>query len=336
MIEKLKSLLVPAKSYWAEFQEDDITGLAAEVAFRFFLAFFPFILFLVTLAAVSADLTGMEDPSGRVLKLLGNSVPADASSVIHTQVAEVVEGASFGLLSISFVSALWAAAGGAGALIKAVNRVYDLPETRKFWQKTGMALGLTLLGSLTLILAVTAMVLTQAFAGAIASRIGLSRELGWVIQVLRLPLIILFVMGAAQTVYWLSPDKRMPVSVITWGSGAFALGWAMFTLGFAFYVSNFGSYNATYGALAGVVILLFWFYVSSILFLGGAELNWWLRQRKTVPAPLAPQAVAAADAAAAYDRVGAQRASASGGLRLAAVAGLVLGAVAWARRRPQP
>src|SRR5215212_1465880 len=139
-MKKMKSLIVPVKSYWTEFQEDDITGLAAECAFRFFLALFPFILFLVTLAAVSAEIAGTRNPSGRVLDLFGDSLPADASSVLERQVTEVVDGASIGLLSISFVSALWAAAGGAGALMKAVNRVYDLPSTRKFWEKTGMAL----------------------------------------------------------------------------------------------------------------------------------------------------------------------------------------------------
>src|SRR5687768_4357511 len=331
-MEKLKSLIAPAKSYRAEFQDDDITGLAAECAFRFFLALFPFILFLVTLAAVSADVAGTRDPSGRVLDLFGDSLPADASSILQKQVTEVVDGASIGLLSISFLSALWAAAGGAGALIKAVNRVYDVPQTRKFWQKTGMALGLTILGSVTLIAAVSAMIFTQAFADSIASRIGLGSELGWLIQLARLPLIILFVMGAAQTVYWLSPDKRGGPSLLSWGSGAFAAGWAAFTLAFAVYVSNFGSYNATYGALAGVVILLFWFYVSSILFLAGAELNWWLAHRQPM---IAPQALAAADAASVSQvrrSSGRERASSAAGLRFAAFAGLLLGAVAWARK----
>ena len=128
----MKALLTSLKSFWREFQDDDITGLAAECSFHFFLALFPFILFLVTLAAVSADLAGTNDPSGQVLDVFGDSLPADASSVLERQVNDVVKGSSIGLLSISFVSALWAAAGGAGAMIKAVNRVYDLPETRKF------------------------------------------------------------------------------------------------------------------------------------------------------------------------------------------------------------
>jgi membrane protein len=292
----MKALLPPLKSFWREFQDDDITGLAAECAFRFFLALFPFILFLVTLAAVCADIAGANDPSGKVLDVFGDSLPEDASSVLESQVNDVVKGSSIGLLSISFVSALWAAAGGAGALIKAVNRVYDLPETRKFWEKSAMAVGLTVIGSVTLITAVVAMVYTQTFADAVASRIGLGSELGWIIQLMRLPLIVLFVMLASQAIYWLSPDKHGRVSFASWGSTAFAVGWAMFTLGFAVYVSNFGSYNATYGALAGVVILLFWFYVSSILFLTGAELNWWLSQRESVRA--AAHAVANADAQA--------------------------------------
>src|SRR5512139_3949722 len=296
-MNEFKSVVGATRSFWREFQDDDITGLAAECAFRFFLALFPFILFLVTLAAVTADLAGTEDPSGHVLDIFGNSLPAEASSLLESQVEEVVGSASIGLLSISFVSALWAAAGGAGALMKAVNRVYDLPETRRFWQKSALALGLTLLGAVTLISAVAAMMVTQTFAGAIASRVGLGHELGWVVQVLRLPLIVLFVMLAAQAIYWLSPDKRESLNFFSWGSSAFALGWSVFTLGFAIYVAKFGSYNATYGALAGVVILLFWFYVSSLLFLAGAELNWWLSQRGGSPVAT-PLELAAADSTA--------------------------------------
>lgn len=331
----LKHAFEPLKSFWAEFQEDDITGLAAECAFRFFLALFPFVLFLVTLAAVSADVTGMEDPSGKVLDLLGDSLPADASSVIRKQVDEVVEGANIGLLSVSLASALWAAGGGAGALIKAVNRVYDVPQSRNFLAKTGMQIGLTLLGAVTLIGAVAAMVLTQTFAGKMAGWFGLSEELAWVVQVARLPLIVLFVMAAAQTVYWLSPDARGGFRWVSWGSAAFAGGWAAFTLLFALYVSNFASYNATYGALAGVVIMLFWFYFSSILFLTGAELNWWMERRKAL---VDVDEVAAADAIPptppqAAERHGARNVS-GGLLRLATVAGLVLGLMTWARRRP--
>src|SRR5688500_20409163 len=102
-MEKLKSLIAPAKSYWAEFQDDDITGLAAECAFRFFLALFPFILFLVTLAAVSADVAGTRDPSGRVLALFGASLPADASSILQKPVTVVVGGAANGLLAAALL-----------------------------------------------------------------------------------------------------------------------------------------------------------------------------------------------------------------------------------------
>lgn len=280
-----------ARDYLAAFRDDDLTGLAAELAFRFFLALFPFVLFLVTLGAFIAGWTNTADPSNRVIELFGNSLPADAESVLRSQIDEVVAGASYSLLSISIVSALWAAAGGASALMKAVNRVYDLPEQRSFISRTAISLGLTVVGSVTLMAAVAAMMLTQAFGREIAEFFGLAAGYSLAVQILRLPVIVLFVMAAAETVYWLAPNRWKRPKVFSWGAAGFAVVWAIFTVGFAIYVANFGSYNATYGALGGVVILLFWFYGSSLLLLAGSEVNAVLESRRRhAPVAVSPAA----------------------------------------------
>lgn len=315
------------RDVYREAKGDDLTGMAAELAFRFFMALFPFVLVLVTLGAFISRAAGVDDPSDYVLDAVGDSLPSDAASVIRTQVDEVIAGASVGLLSIGIATAIWSASGGAGALMKATNRVYDLPETRKFYVQTGIAIGLTTLGGLGLLVAVSAMVLTQAFAGSIASAIGLGREFGWVVQLLRFPLIVLFVAAAAETVYWLAPNRWSRPDLANWGSAFFAVGWSAFTVGFAIYVANFSSYNATYGAIAGVVILLFWFYVSSLLILLGAEINSVLETAKAQQT-----VVTALEIAEAETRP--PRASGRPSLELAVFAGAALALFGWLRRKP--
>lgn len=321
------------KDFMKEFKDDDLPGLAAELAFKFFLSLFPLLLVLVTLGAFISRWAGVDNPSQEIIDAMGDSLPSDASSLLQDQIDDVVTGANIGLLSIGLVAALWSASGGAQTLMKAINRVYDLPETRKFFLKTGIAVGLVLFGGIGLLAAVSAMIFTQALAGAMASSIGLGREFGWVIQVARLPLIVLFVAFAIQMVYWIAPNRWRRPRFVSAGSLFFAVAWAVFTVGFAFYVSNFGSYNATYGAIAGVVIMLLWFQVSSLLILVGAELNAVLeaRRKKAAAAPaVAPIALApnpAATLGLAHERPRA-------GLEFALIAGLLLAILAWARRRP--
>ncbi|MEO8540183.1 MAG: YihY/virulence factor BrkB family protein [bacterium] len=309
--------------------EDDLTGLAAELAFRFFMALFPFALVLVTLGALISRLVGVDDPSGSVLDAVGDSLPADAASVLRTQVDEVISKANVGILSIGILAAVWSAAGGAKALMKATNRVYDLPETRKGPMQAAIALGITTLGGIGLLLAVAAMVLTQTFAGDLAAALGLGREFAWTVQIVRLPLIVFFVACAAEIMYWLAPNRWERPLLASRGAVIFALCWSVFTVGFAFYVSHFGSYNATYGALAGVVIMLFWFYVSSLLILLGAEVNSMAEKRMVV----SPEVLAEADAA--YPLARARGGGGSTGLEWAVLAGVFLALFSWLRRGPK-
>ena len=319
------SSLRPALSYLLalkrEASDDDLTGLAAELSFRFFMALFPFVLVLVSFGAFIARIGGVDDPSKYVIDAVGDSLPADASSVLSRQVKEVVDGANVGVLSISLATAIWASAGGARALMKAINRVYDLPETRKGATQLGIALGLTALGGLGLLLAVSAMMLSQAFAGSIAGALGIGREFGWAVQLARLPLIVLFVAAAVEVMYWLAPNRWTRPQLISVGGVVFALGWSAFTVGFAFYVSNFASYGATYGALAGVVIMLVWFYATSLLALLGAEINA-MREREAMPEVQPVVAVAVETA----------RPAAHPWFDFAVLVGLGLVLIGWARR----
>lgn len=324
------------RDFMHEFKEDDLPGLAAELAFKFFLSLFPLILVLVTLGAYISEWAGVDDPSQEIIDAIGDRLPADASSVLEDQIDDVISGKNVGLLSIGLVGALWAASGGAQTLMKAINRVYDLPETRKFPLKTSIALGLVVFGGLGLLVAVSVMITTQALAGSMAGAIGLGEEFAWTIQVARLPLIVFFVSFAIQLVYWIAPNRWRRPRFWTAGSIFFALAWAAFTVGFAFYVSNFGSYNATYGAIAGVVIMLLWFQVSSLLILVGAEINAVLEARKQ-PATSEVRAiepVLAADAETGVVAIRGRGGSGSG-LEVAFVLGMLLAFLAWVRRKPR-
>jgi membrane protein len=84
---------------------------------------------------------------------------------------------------------------------------------------------------------------------------------------------------AVAFLYWASPNITLPFKLVTPGAALFIVVWLIATIGFAIYVANFGAYNATYGALGGVVVLLVWLYLSSLLLLLGAVINAVLEKR---------------------------------------------------------
>lgn len=256
-----------------EFTDDDLPGLAAELSYRFFLALFPFAIFLAALGGFVASLASVENPAQKVIDLFGDTLPADAASVIGKQVDEVVSARNAGLLSFGIVGTIWAAGGGVGALIKAMNRAYDIPETRPFWKKTGIALGITVLAGTAILAAFGLMIAFQVYGERIAEAIGLGTPFAVFMNVVRFPLVLVLLTVAIAFVYWAGPNTAQPLKWVTPGALVFTIGWIVATVLFAFYVSNFSSYNATYGALGGVVVLLVWFYLTSVLVLLGAEVN---------------------------------------------------------------
>lgn len=256
-----------------EFTADDISGLAAELSYRYFLALFPFFIFLAALGGFIANMAGVQNPTQNVMNLFGDALPADARSVLEKQVRGVVNSQNGALLSVGIIGALYAASGGMKALMKALNRVYDVPETRPFWKSTGLALLLTLAATFGIIGSIILFIVTTAWAGDIADTIGAGSAFAMTIDIIRWPLILLLLFVAVGFMYWVAPNVKVPFRFISPGAVLFVIVWIVASIGFAFYVRNFASYNQTYGALGGVVILLLWLYLTNITMLLGAEIN---------------------------------------------------------------
>ena len=184
-----------------------------------------------------------------------------------------------GLLSVGLVTAIWAAAGGMGATMRAMNHVHAVDEGRPFWKRTALALGLTLLGGAFFIAAFVVVVAGQAIGTAVADAAGLGDFSRVLMYVLRYALAIVLTLVAMAFLYWAAPNTRLPFRWITPGAMLFTVVWLPATLLFGLYVSHFGSYNATYGALGGVIVLMVWLYLTAFIMLAGAVLNAMLARR---------------------------------------------------------
>ena len=136
-----------------------------------------------------------------------------------------------------------------------------------------MAIGLTVLAGASVILAFILFVTGQLFGREIASAVGLEGTFDLALSVARWPAAFVLLFLAVLVLYRLAPNLALPWRRVAAGALLFSVGWLVVTWGFALYVSTLASYGATFGALAGVAVLLIWFYLTALVLLVGAELN---------------------------------------------------------------
>lgn len=264
---------------------DDVPGLAAELAYRFFLSMFPFFIALAALGGFVAAMLAVEDPTQEILGMVGEALPPGAAELIGPELQRVLGTQNPGLLSVGLILALWAATGGTNATMKAIDRAYNVAETRPFWKRYLLSMGLTLLTGLVVIAAFLLFVVGEIFGLQIATALGLQQEFYGAVNVIRWVVAFLLALLAAGLLYWRTPNVELPFKWVTAGAVLFGLGWLGATYVFTLYLATFGDYAATYGTLAGVVVLLLWSYLTAFALLLGAELN------AVVDEQLDPQAI---------------------------------------------
>lgn len=270
-----------AKRLVGQVLDDDVPGLAAELAYRFFLALFPFAMFVAGLGGFIARQLGVGYPASQATDQLTGALPPEAATLLGRELDRVVSNHSAGLLSIGLLAAAFFATGGTNALIKAMNRAFDVEETRPFLRKYLLALGLTVLAGASIVAAFVLLVVGQVAGTEIARQLGLGGAAAAAISVVRWALTIVFLVMAVLVLYRLGPNVRLDLRAVLPGAVTFVAGWIVATLAFGVYVANFGSYGATFGALAGVAILMIWFYLTAFILLLGVEINDLLRDWRT-------------------------------------------------------
>ena len=254
-----------------EFQRDDALGIAAQLAYYLILAIFPFILVLISLLGTF----GSEGLASEVLTYFRQVMPEQAYEIIRTFTVNIISGEAEapGLFTFGILFTIWAASGAFAALISALNRAYDVEETRPFWKVRGIAILMTLGLSVLVLVGVLLLVLGPQIGTAIANVFGLEETFLLVWDIARWPAALFFMVFTVALLYYFAPDANQPFRWITPGGLIGVLLWVLASVAFNYYVSNFGSYNKTYGSIGAVIVLLLYLYISSLTVLFGATLN---------------------------------------------------------------
>jgi len=253
-----------------EVKQDNLTIVAAGVAFFAFLAIFPALAALISIYGLVADPAAVEQ---QIASLRG-VLPAEAADLIGTQLSRIASGSSQTLgwsLALSVLLGLWSANKGMKGLIQGLNIAYGEEDRRSWFKRTAIQLGLTLGAIIAAIVAIGMVVALPA----VLSFLGLGGGARIGVEVARWVLLAALVVVGLGVVYRIGPARGAlrPRRWITPGAVVATVLWLIGSVLFSIYVANFGSYAKTYGALAAVVILLIWFYLTAFVILLGAELD---------------------------------------------------------------
>ena len=261
-----------------EFSQDDCAGLAAESAYHILFSIFPLAIFGASMSAIVNSIFGL-DLFGKIMSALTSRLPRDAATALSGPLAKVLSNQSGGLLSFGIIIALFSGSAAVSTFIKALNRAYDVEETRPFWRRKGTEILLTLFVGMVAAAAFIFIVFGGKLGDAIAKHIGAGHIFTIVWNILRWPLILAFISLALAVLYWIGPNIKQKFTWISPGAIVATIAWVVAIGVFGLYVSKFGNYNKTYGTLGGIIVLLLVFYISSLVIIFGAELNAELAKR---------------------------------------------------------
>jgi len=253
----------------ARIKEDQIVLLGAGAAFFGLLSLIPAMIAAVSIYGLVSNPADVQ----RQINDLTGSLPASAKDLLAEQLDSIVSSSS-GSLSIGLVIglgvALWSASSGISNLIGALNVAYHEPESRGFVKLRGMSLFLTVGAIVFAIAAISAIAVLPALTDGSAIDGGVATA----VSVLRWPLLLTGFMAALAVLYKVGPDRQdARISWVSWGAGFATVVWVVASALFSFYVGRFSSYNETYGSLAGVIVLMLWLLLTSVIVIVGAVIN---------------------------------------------------------------
>ena len=265
--EKKKSFMGFILYFFVKIKNDDIFALGAQLAYYLILSFFPFLIFLMTLIGFS-NLDSMEVIGG-----LRASLPSSVFQLVSSTIVEIIETQSSGLLGASILMVIWSASSAFRAVIKGINKAYNVQEERAFIKRIFISIIFTLALAFLILLTLIMLVFGRLIGDILMYYLPFVRILDEVWDVLRYGVVVAMMIIIFAIMYRYTPCKKIAWRAAFPGAIVCTIGWIIVSLGFSFYVNNFSNYSKLYGGLGAVIVLMTWLYITSIIFIVGGEVN---------------------------------------------------------------
>lgn len=278
--EKPKSPLKLHKATWlysvkrtlTEFGRDGCSDYAAALTYYAVLSIFPALIAFVSLISLVGE---RERTEQFILDTASQLVDDSFVSSIEGVIGAVSSAPGAGLgLAIGILTALWTASNYVNAFSRAMNRIFEIEEGRSAIRLRPIIYAVTVALVLLVAMSVVMLVVSGPVAEALVSTLGLGETALAVWNYATYPILLVVAAICIGLLYYATPNIRQPgAKWISAGALIAIVVMVMATAGVGFYISNFANYQATYGALAGVIIFLFWIYIMNMVLLFGAEFD---------------------------------------------------------------
>ncbi len=243
---------------------------ASSLAFNFFLALFPAVLFLFSLI----PFIPLEDFLDTTLHQIQTVLPKSIKPSVMETLQDLISNERQGFLIINITLTLYFASNGVVNLMDQFNSTYLFKESRSWWTQRILAIVLVLILTILVLTAIILITFTK-IATDYAIEYGiLNDSTNWVlINVTRWITVVALFYFAISFLYYLGPAKIKSWKFLSAGSSIATILIIITSLGFSFYISNFSQYNAVYGSIGTVMIMMLYFQINSYILLLGFELN---------------------------------------------------------------
>lgn len=263
-------VLTVLKLFYKGLRDGILTMRASSIAFNFFLAIFPTILFFFSII----PFIPIKNFDILLMDSLKNFMPQYAYATIRSTVEDIVSRPQGGVLSIGFFMTLYFATNGINSIIEAFNQTSHAIETRSWFKQRLIAILLLLIISFLTIFSIVLISLNMFVMNWLV-QLGLLQGsfIYYLILFGKYIILLALVYFTYSFIYYLGPAKKQAFRFFSYGSTIATILVAMSTVGFNFYINNFSKYNALYGSIGTLIIVLMWIYLLALVTLLGFEIN---------------------------------------------------------------
>lgn len=264
------------KLYLSGIVSGGVTHRASAIAFSFFMALFPFALFLLNLI----PFIPLENFQNDFLTFVSKSVPPNTYDAIEAILKDILNNSYNGLLSSGFILSVFLMSNGINALLDGFELSKNISEKRGYFQQYAIAIVLSLIIAFLILLTVAILIFVAVFIHQVETQSGYVSKIP-LIETIRYLFVVLMILLITSALYKFGTRESKHISFISYGSVMTTVLFLLTSNLFGIYVEKFARYNELYGSIGTLLVMMFYIWLNCILILLGFELNAFIFQLKS-------------------------------------------------------